>query len=364
MSWYKELAEKMGYMLELPESSPVFEPQKKHDFVLLFEAKNCNPNGDPFNDNMPRQDFESHLGIVTDVCLKRKIRDFVARAYGTERLNPPDRRGFWLYVKHRGLLVNEHRETDAELRTKKTTKLNIDEAQRGFRERYWDVRMFGAVLTVGKEAGEEGEEQEGLTAQAEPGDTPIPKVNKGGKVKKNVLLNGGQCVGPMQIGFAETKSEISPQALEIVRDALVNPTDVKGGKADDTVAYSAMPGSKPLLPYGLYECRGHYSPNLDRDGLLKPVDLALFWNALRKMFESDLSSARPGAMNSVAAGVFTHEHRLGNHPVHRLFERIALQLKPSVTYPRSFRDYDLKWPKDGQIVKGVTFTTLFNDWLE
>ncbi len=110
MSWYKELAEKMGYTLELPESSPVFDPQKKHDFVLLFEAKNCNPNGDPDNDNIPRQDFESHRGLVTDVCLKRKIRDFVARVYGTERENPEGKEGFYLYVKHKGLLRNEHRD--------------------------------------------------------------------------------------------------------------------------------------------------------------------------------------------------------------------------------------------------------------
>lgn len=359
MSWYRELAGKMGYTLELPESSPVFDPQKKHDFVLLFEAKNCNPNGDPDNDNVPRQDFESHRGLVTDVCLKRKIRDFMARVYGTERENPEGKEGYYLYVKHKGLLRNEHRET-----ANGKKDIPIEEAQKMMRQRYWDVRLFGAVLSVGKEDAEEAEEMEGLTQQAEPEDTPAPKIKKD---KKDLLLDGGQCVGPMQVGFAETKSEISPQALGIFRDALVNPTDVKGGKATDAVAYSAMPGSKPLLPYGLYECRGHYSPSLDKHGLVTQIDLALFWNALRKMFESDISSARPGAMNSVAAGVFTHEHRLGNYPAHRLFDRIELQFEPrepDVKYPRSYRHYRLTWPHDGKIVEGVTFTTLFNDWRE
>jgi len=357
MSWYKELAEKMGYMLELPEDSSVFDGQKKHDFLFLFDATNCNPNGDPDNDNLPRQDFESRRGLVTDVCLKRKIRDFVARVYGTERENPADKKGFYLYVKHRGLLREEHRETAAGQKG-----ISVEDAQKSFRERYWDIRMFGAVLSVGKEDAEEAEEMEGLTHQAEPEDTPAPKLRKDKKVKKDFLLDGGQCVGPMQIGFAESKSDISPQALGIVRDARVsNPAESKELKT----AVSAMPGAKPYLPYGLYECRGHYSPNLDKQGLVTRVDLALFWNALRKMFESDISSARPGAMNSVAGGVFTHEHRLGNHPAHRLFDQIGLKLNPGVTHPRSYRDYTLeKWPKNGEVVKGVTFTTLFNDWPE
>lgn len=357
MSWYQELAEKIGYTLQLPESSPVFDPRKKHDFVFLFEAKNCNPNGDPDNDNTPRQDFESHRGLVTDVCLKRKIRDFMASVYGTERENPEGKEGFYLYVKHKGLLRNEHRETAGGKKD-----IPIEEAQKMMRERYWDVRMFGAVLSVGKEDAEEAEEMEDLIQQAEPEDTPAPKLKKDKKVKKDLLLDGGQCVGPMQIGFAESKSDISPQALGIVRDARVsNPAESK----DVKIAVSAMPGAKPYLPYGLYECQGHYSPNLDRAGLVKPVDLALFWNALRKMFESDLSSARPGAINSVAAGVFTHEHRLGNYPVHKLFDGIDLKFEPNepdVKYPRSYHHYKLTWPQDGQIVAGVTFTTLFNDW--
>lgn len=359
MNWYKELDEKMGYMLQLPESSPVFDPQKKHDFVFLFDATNCNPNGDPDNDNLPRQDFESYRGLVTDVCLKRKIRDFVARVYGTERENPKDKKGFYLYVKHKGLLREEHRET-----ADGKKGIPMEEAQKMMRERYWDVRLFGAVLSVGKEDAEEAEEMEGQTQQAEPEDTPAPKLKKDKKVKKDFLLDGGQCVGPMQIGFAESKSDISPQALGIVRDARVsNPAESKELKT----AISAMPGAKPYLPYGLYECRGHYSPCLDKHGLVTQVDLALFWNALRKMFESDISSARPGAMNSVAVGVFTHEHRLGNYPAHRLFDRIELKFEPNgpdVKYPRSYRHYKLKWPEDGKIVAGVTFTTLFNDWQE
>lgn len=358
MTWLKQLSERVGYLLEVPENSPVYDPTKRHDFIFFFDATNCNPNGDPYCDNMPRQDIENLRGLVTDVCLKRKIRDFVSRVYGTERSNPPDKEGFYLYVKHRGLLVNEHKET-----AQKYPNGTIEENQKYMRKRYWDVRMFGAVLNVGKEA-EEGQGEE--PTQGQQKEAGAAQKRKEPKAKKDVLLNGGQCVGPMQLGLAESISEISPQMISIVRSALVNPTDVKIGSKDDKEAASSMPGNKPYLPYALYDCRGHYSANLDKGGLVSPLDLALFWNALRQMFSDDLSSARPGSMKSLAAGVFSHEHRLGNYPAHKLFDLVKIDEKPELKEqkksPRSFRDYNLILPKDGTIVKGVTFTTLFNDW--
>lgn len=372
------LAELLGYALDFPKEHVIFDPRKRHDFLYFFDASKCNPNGDPDNDNMPRQDFESRIGLVSGPCQKRKQRDFMARVYGTERENKD--KGMNLYVKHRGLLKSEHKTVADKLRKEGKTKPTTEEAQRAMREYFWDVRMFGAVLTVGKEeVGSAGEtEGSGDDSMAE---TPPPqKDKKTGKVIKEDILNGGQCTGCVSIGMAESVEEISPGLMPIVRDARVdNPTEA----ADEKQAISAMPGNLPWMPYGLYRGTGHFSPNLDKDRLVKPEDLAILWNSLRRMFENDTSAARPAnSMKALGAWVFTHDHKLGNYPIHKLFELIQVnrsEVSSKQVPAQSYRDYNLvlAWKADnasrwrleagnrlfvsGKEI-GVTVTELYNDW--
>jgi len=351
------LQDRLGYALDLAEDHPALDPERRHDFVFLFDATNCNPNGDPDNDNMPRQDFETRTGIVSGPCLKRKLRDFMASAFGTGHENTTETMN--LYVKHRGLLKNEHRAV-AERMGKGTT----DENQRNMRRYFWDVRLFGAVLSVGKEDAAEGTDMEGLVDPGAPGETPPPKVDaKKGKVKKEDVLNGGQCVGPVTIGMAETVEPVAPGLMSIVRDARV---DNPPGSEETSKAVSAMPGNLPWMPYGLYCGTGHYTPNLEPDRLVTREDLAILWNGLRRMFESDVSAARPaGSIRALAAWVFTHDHRLGNYPVHRLFDRVSVRRSAESLETglpaRTYRDYSVVLASP-PLPPGVTLTELYNDW--
>jgi CRISPR-associated protein Csd2 len=354
------LAEQLGYRLPFEDDHIIFDPTKRHDFIFLFDATNCNPNGDPDNDNMPRQNFELRTGIVSGPCLKRKMRDFMARLYETERENSSESMN--LYVKHRGLLKNEHSAVAAKMGKSTLTEEN----QKKMREFFWDVRMFGAVLTVGKEDAAEAIEMEGVIDAEEAGETPVPKKNaKTGKTKKEDILNGGQCVGCVTIPMAETVEEITPSLMSIVRDARVdNPADA----VEQKTAISAMPGNLPWMPYGLYRGTGHFSPTLDKDGLVTKEDLAVLWNSLRQMFEQDASAARPvGSIRAVAAWVFSHEHRLGNYPVHKLFEGITIkrtEKSQATDLPaHHYCDYEVgvQW-NDGNLPKGVTLTELYSDW--
>lgn len=364
------LRELIGYGIDLPDDHIIFDPKRRHDFVFLFDATGCNPNGDPDNDNMPRQDFETRQGIVSGPCLKRKMRDFMARAYGTEQANSSDRMN--LYVKHRGLLKEEHRTVANMLKEKGQTKPSTDEAQKAMRDFFWDVRMFGAVLSVGKDDVTETTEMEGLIDGVLAFDeTPAPKQDKKtGTTKKEDVLNAGQCVGCVTIPMAETIEEISPGLMSIVRDARVdNPAGTEnGGKA-----ISGMPGNVAWMPYGLYRGSGHYSPKLDRDCLVTTEDMAVLWNSLRQMFESTPSAARPaGSIKALGAWVFTHEHPLGNHPVHRLFEGIRIdrtvESQATGLPARSYRDYvvddqvAMKGIRNGADRQVVTCTRLYFDW--
>jgi CRISPR-associated protein Csd2 len=402
------LKDKLGYPLQVDDAGRVvFDPTKRHDFVFLFDATNCNPNGDPENDNMPRQDMESRMGFVTDVCLKRKLRRFVSALYGTERANKDG--GMNLFAKYRGLLVKEKRamrdivlkdlrtRLDNELKGKsegeqqahlldlakewrlkdykptsdkdhqklleaELNRLDYEERQKYFRQEYWDVRMFGAVLTTGKErTPDEPEDSDSAAA------TPDPAANRPRETERREVLNAGQCVGPMQFAYAVSVDEIVPGLVPISSCTL---PDNKSATDDSTEARSGTFGDKAGLPYALYLGTGHYSPGLDKHGVVTETDLALVWNGLRQLFNEDGSASRPGpgSMKALGAWVFTHEHRLGNYPVHKLFERISVsRRKPedtdSLPPARCYQDYEVKinW-KPGEI-PGVTLTSLYNDWI-
>lgn len=368
------LKSKLGYAIAFPDDHVIFDPAKRHDFVFLFDATRCNPNGDPDNDNMPRQDLETRVGLVTSGALKRKLRDFMAEVYGTARTNDESGR-MNLYVKHKGLLKNEHQAVRAKF-GKGTTEQN----QKNMRAFYWDVRLFGGVLAVGKEDVAETEPLDGLVDAGSPAETPAPEKDKGtGKVKKEDVLNGGQCVGCVSIDMAETVEVVTPGLMSIVRTARVdNPADAE----DQDVAVSSMPGNSAILPYGLYRGSGQYFSTLDRFGQVTREDLAVLWNGLRQMFQFSVSDARPaGSMKSLGAWVFSHDHKLGNYPVHKLLQLIQPRRTEQSTATelpaRGYLDYlvDLAWDdadtswgvENGRLTRegrdiGVAVTELYNDW--
>ncbi|MCC6483385.1 MAG: type I CRISPR-associated protein Cas7 [Armatimonadetes bacterium] len=372
------LSDRLGYALSLCEGHLVLDPTKRHDFFFIFDATRCNPNGDPDSDNMPRQDFETGQGLVSSGSLKRKLRDFMADLYGTSDVND-DKGRMNLYVKHRGLLKNEHQSV-----RKKHGRGTTEENQKNMRDFFWDIRMFGGVLTVGKDDPASADLESSSDAGVE-GETPSPKkLKQTGQVKKEDILNGGQCVGCVSIGMAETVEEIVPGLMSIVRTAR---TDNPKESIEQDKAVSSMPGSTAGMPYGLYRGTGQYFPTLDRFGQVTKDDLAVLWNGLRQMFQFSVSDARPaGSMKALAAWVFSHDHKLGNYPVHKLFElcvirpsdgRLRTMKEDENTPPaRHYRDYavELAWEKngiwtapDGRLTRdgtaiGVTVTELYNDW--
>lgn len=290
------------------------DPAKRHDFVLLFDVADGNPNGDPDAGNLPRVDPETMQGLVTDVCLKRKVRDYVNLARGTEM-------GFQVYVEHKGVLNTQHARAYTAL-DKKPTKSPDRETQSKVRdwmcENFYDIRMFGAVMTTG--------------------------------------VNCGQVRGPLQLTFARSIDQVIPLDVSITRVAVTRAEDaVKQDSADDEGGGKETEmGRKALLPYGLYVCHGFFNAHFAEQTGVSSADLELFWQALTNMFEQDHSAAR-GMMACRGLYVFTHDNKLGNAPAHKLFDRISVERKPGVEAPRKFADYNVTVNEDG-LPDGVALT--------
>lgn len=299
---------------------------KRVEFVLLFDVIHGNPNGDPDAGNAPRVDPETGYGIVTDVCLKRKIRNFVAL---TKDYQPPND----IYVKERGILVREQKKAyDAQGAS--PSKSPNEDARRWMCQNYFDVRTFGAVMTTGK------------SDPAEEGD------KKKGAKKESKHWNCGQVRGPVQIGFARSQSRILSLEHAITRVALTNPGDTgRAAETDDPdeKAASGQMGRKHTIPYALYRAHGFISPFLAKDTGFSATDYELLLQALTNMFEQDRSAAR-GEMSMRGLGVFQHETQLGNAPAHQLFDLIRIESPES---PRSFSDYRITGPES--LPAGVTF---------
>ena len=306
--------------------------EKRVEFVLLFDVKDGNPNGDPDAGNAPRVDPETGFGFVTDVCLKRKIRNFVALTKGYQ---PP----YDIYVKERGILAREQRKAYEAIKAEPTNRANED-ARRWMCDNYFDVRTFGAVMTTGKAEKDEDPDAEG--AKAKP---------KG--VKKDLKLwNCGQVRGPVQLSFARSQSRILTLEHAITRVALTNAGDTDRaaeGGGDDEKAGSGQMGRKYTIPYALYRGHGFISPFLARDTNFSGEDYQLLLEALAHMFDDDRSAAR-GEMSVRGLGIFEHESALGNAPAHQLFDTIGV--KGSET-PRSFADYEINGPE--ALPAGVNF---------
>lgn len=274
------------------------EPIKnRYDFVVLFDVENGNPNGDPDAGNMPRVDPETGYGIVTDVCLKRKIRNYV------ETLKE-DEEGYRIHIKE-NVPLNRSDSTaiealgiDKDLKNAKQKDPEIDAKLRDWMcAHYYDIRTFGAVMTT---------------------------FVKG-------ALNCGQVRGPVQLSFARSVDPIVPQEVTITRIAITTEADAANKKTEM--------GSKHIVPYGLYRAEGFVSANLARKTTgFSEEDLELLWQAILNMFENDHSAAR-GKMAVRELIIFKHDSELGNAPSYKLFDAVTVTRKEGVQIPRSYRDY-------------------------
>lgn len=284
----------------------------RYDFVLLFDVKDGNPNGDPDAGNLPRVDAETGRGLVTDVCLKRKVRNFV----GIDKKEQPP---FEIYVKEKAVLTEQQEKAYLALKLdpkgkdgKRKGGDDVEAAKKWMCQNFYDIRTFGAVMGL-KEA------------------------------------NCGQVRGPVQLTFARSVDPVVSQEHSITRMAVATKAEAEKQDGDNRTM-----GRKFTIPYGLYVAHGFVSAHLANQTGFSEEDLELLWEALKQMFEHDRSAAR-GEMSTRGLYVFKHDKELGNAPAHKLFERIKPKLKESVTVPRSFDDYDVAIDESG-LPSGVTLT--------
>ncbi|MGI6176322.1 MAG: type I-C CRISPR-associated protein Cas7/Csd2 [Christensenellales bacterium] len=292
------------------------EPIKnRYEFVILFDVENGNPNGDPDAGNMPRIDPETNLGLVSDVCLKRKIRNYVETACEGES-------GKRIYIKENVPLNRSDEEAyayvgvDAKTAKGKKAGDELDKKIRDFMcENFYDIRTFGAVMTTFVKAA----------------------------------LNCGQVRGPVQLGFARSIDPIIPQEVTITRVAITTEEDAKKKGTEM--------GRKHIVPYGLYRCEGYISANLARKVTgFSQADLDLLFEAILNMFEHDRSAAR-GKMAVRELIVFKHDSELGNAPAYRLFDTVQVKRKEGVQAARSYGDYEVAVDR-AAIPEGVTCTQM------
>lgn len=310
--------------------------ENRYEFVYLFDVENGNPNGDPDAGNMPRIDPETSFGIVTDVCLKRKIRNYVALRQCD---NGGARRGNEIYVKERGILANEQRKAFESLKVKAGDQAN-DDAKNWMCQNYYDVRTFGAVMSTGKIEKKDKEQYKDLVD---------PKAKK-------PQWNCGQVRGPVQLTFGKSIEPIVPLEYSITRVALTNASDTRKesiATAEGERAGSGQFGRKHAIPYALYKVEGYISAHLAKQTGFNEEDLALLWQALINMFDHDRSAAR-GKMVARVLVAFKHDSMLGNAPAQMLLERLNVQRSaPDSTPARAYSDYQVTLDEN-DLPKGVT----------
>ena len=273
-------------------SAPI---QNRYEFVYLFDVENGNPNGDPDAGNMPRLDPETSLGLVTDVCLKRKIRNYV-------QLTTEEKQGYRIYVKEKAVLSQVRGDAYATEGIKalgKDKAAQIKAAAEFMCANFFDVRTFGAVMST----------------------------------KEN---NCGQVRGPVQLNFARSMDPIVPQEITITRMAVETAKEAESQGGDNRTM-----GRKHIVPYGLYRAEGYISAPLAEKTGFNDEDAEMLWEALANMFDHDHSAAR-GKMAARRLIVFKHENRMGNAPAHKLFELVSVsRADGSDGPPRSFEDYQV-----------------------
>jgi len=262
------------------------ELKNRIDFVYIFDVQDGNPNGDPDAGNLPRVDAETGMGLVTDVCLKRKVRNYVQVAKDCTT-------GYDIFIKEKAVLNKSidaaHEEESVKNAVDKTTA-----ARDVMCKKYFDIRAFGAVMSTGK--------------------------------------NAGQVRGPIQFTFARSVDPIAAMEHSITRMAVATEKEAEKQGGDNRTM-----GRKATVPYGLYVCHGFISANLAQQTGFSEEDLALFWDALKNMFDVDRSAAR-GLMSAQKLIVFKHESVLGNAPANKLFDIVKIEKKCEGA-PRKFSDY-------------------------
>lgn len=306
-----------------PEYQACLDPARRHDFLLLFEVTDGNPNGDPDAGNMPRVDPETMHGLVTDVCLKRKVRNYAA-------LTKNNADGYGIFVEEKGILNRQietaYKQLDIDLaappakesdgKTRKTKGVGqgaeVESARQQLCRTKFDVRLFGAVMSTGP--------------------------------------NAGQVRGPVQLTFARSLSPITPLDVSITRMAVATEREAEAQGGDNRTI-----GRKALIPYGLYLGHGFFSAPFAKQTGVTAADLELFWTALMNMWDHDHSASR-GLMSCRGLYVFSHDNALGNAPAHELFAKFEHRLKEGVAAPRRFEDYALLLNRE--MPTGVTLTPL------
>jgi CRISPR-associated protein Csd2 len=272
--------------------------KNRYDFIYLFDVKDGNPNGDPDAGNLPRVDAETGHGLVTDVALKRKIRNFVGLAHGEQ---PP----YEIYVKEKAILNKQHERAyealglDAEGKEgkRKGNSEQVEQARQWMCKNFYDVRTFGAVMSTG--------------------------------------TNCGQVRGPVQLTFGRSVEPVVSLEHAITRMAVTTEKEAEAQQGDNRTM-----GRKFTIPYGLYRTHGFVSAPLAEQTGFSDEDLDLLWHSLEQMFEHDRSAAR-GQMSARSLLIFKHDHKLGNVPAQKLFDRFTVARKDNSNPAREFADYQI-----------------------
>ena len=264
----------------------------RFDFVYIFDVQDGNPNGDPDAGNLPRIDAETGMGLVTDVCLKRKIRNYV-------QISKNLAQGYDIFVKEKAILNDEidKAHDDDSVKSKEAAGDKTAAARKYMCDNYYDIRAFGAVMSTGK--------------------------------------NAGQVRGPIQLTFSRSVDPITQSEHSITRIAVATKDEAEKQKGENHTM-----GRKNTVPYGLYVCHGFVSANLAKQTGFSTEDLDLFWEALKNMFDQDRSASR-GLMSAQKLFVFKHDSSLGNAAANKLFDLVRVEKKPGVEVPRKFSDYEV-----------------------
>lgn len=283
----------------------------RYDFVFLFDVKDGNPNGDPDAGNLPRMDAETGMGLVTDVCLKRKVRNFV-------QLTQEDNNNRRIFVREKAILNSMIEESHEQEGIKDKQKGDKTEAAKNWMcEHYYDIRTFGAVMSTGK--------------------------------------NAGQVRGPVQLTFSRSIDPVVASEHSITRVAVTTPEE-----ADKQDGANHTMGRKFTIPYGLYRCHGFVSAPLAKQTGFSEDDLELFWQSLTQMFEHDRSASR-GEMTARGLFIFKHGGELGNAHAADLFEQIEVKLKDGVEVARGPNDYQVT-VNNNEDLQQVELIQRLNHW--
>lgn len=305
-------------------TTPIFcDPTKRHDFAFLFDVTNGNPNGDPDAGNLPRIDPETMHGLVTDVCIKRKIRDWVDMTHEMEE-------HFEIYVQNKGIALNALHQRAHQAVFGTTTSEN-GQGDQAFLETQ-DVKRSKGIK--GGEQGKDRKVDESNPARQNPRRAwmchQFYDVRTFGAVLSTGDYPAGQVRGPIQLTFAQSIDPIIPLDISITRVAVT--------EIDPTKKTTSTMGRKAFVPYGLYLGYGFFVPHFARQTGFSAEDLELFWTALQSIWDIDRSASR-GMLALQGLYIFSHSNALGNAPAHRLFERIQVQLAGGVQIPRHITDY-------------------------